>query len=1341
MPAVNELQAEALKWQRRISMIQGRGLNPSPVTELAKTDMQRLASGGSPYPEQQYISMIYSAYTGQVTTPPSHTADWNPLELVNQVKNDISTDVRSFLPGLVHEAADMINPNKWNELGDRLSKFKIGDPSTMAKEIRALPIVGPLVPGTFAASASWKDIAEHPLNYALDVFAIAAPTGQLAAMPFEVGDSAALSFLQEGHPLKAVADATGVRAYVDRSIASLPGPLAEFANMPVWRKLSDLTRVYNRKYAEGSLAELQNMGLISKTMSTDEAAQLAYDALHFDKRYEQPASAIDAQQVANAQGDVNALTSATSSEDVAAYTVGTAMPLASDTIFFTPEDALKSVASTAKAAGLDPQSLIQKVRVNKHAITSDHKGNYKGTGMVPFNNRDGTPIFYSTKKSQQLQNIRTYVNKHRSPREINRLAKQKQVAHDLVVLPGKHGQPMTYRRDSIPARAHEKLHAEATHINSLSRKNQRDQAALQRAAMEAQGLLQEHYARFGESAADAAARSATYPTLVNLANAMESFVQNGKKGANRVAYDALEKALMTKNFDKIEATLRGIKLREAKDPTHMAERSYADYALNQMKSLRTRERHARSIFSQLKRGELAKKESAARWINATTSYKAAEKDFYDKLAANPVDESYQLIDEQIRGQLQQNNLRQYLADVNAIQSKTATGSLKAKVQVAGATTAISQLRQAYEMLNSRIEQAGSRAEMVQAVGTDTLKPVEETALKDWAQMQQAGYDPIWLSQVDASHYEDFAYRSIRPLPDRPYIPEQEINRIFDFSGPGVLDIRMQLTHMAAEWLRQEATDQFTNWLINDSKVIVKRSALVDDMTKRYKDPALIRDHLKEEYAPFDAKKFTGHDMGLDPGDEWMIPRGVAEGFDRLMKGNRLPFAKVTDPLHRVFKFSVLTGPRHFVHVAVGGLVMMNLAEPGATLELLKRPVDIIKYARTGEWSPEIEAAIGKQRLAQLGDIRKGNYEERIDEFMDISDRVMQHNAGVGIGRIIGGWWRKSSAREGIVSATQKLNNFENVITDMYRTATLLDQIKHKATNEEAMAAVNKIFIDVDNLTPWERSSLRQIFPFWTFTKHILRYVLTYPSDHPLRASILAHLAQQIEEDQGSGDPARLSKLFMLGTPDALGNIQTVDISNANPFRSMASIFSMQGFFQGLAPELQVGLKAGFGFDPITGLPTFRPHLTYDAYSGTNKAQAEPLSIFDFAGAFIPQIDVIDHYMLFTNQMRQLRKTNPEAYTRSLFQALNLPFIVAPINVNDVRAKAAAAQYVDASQAVADALRTGNTDTLLRFVAVPFEGQLYDSQQVANYIDNFHRLFPQFAPKAIMKKPRRRKTQL
>jgi len=184
---------------------------------------------------------------------------------------------------------------------------------------------------------------------------------------------------------------------------------------------------------------------------------------------------------------------------------------------------------------------------------------------------------------------------------------------------------------------------------------------------------------------------------------------------------------------------------------------------------------------------------------------------------------------------------------------------------------------------------------------------------------------------------------------------------------------------------------------------------------------------------------------------------------------------------------------------------------------------------------------------------------------------------------------------------------------------------------------------------------------------------------------------------------------------------------------MSSVFSMAGFLSGLAPEFQVALKQ-FGINTLTGAPSLYQNYTYDQYSGTNVASRPKANLFDFASAYIPEAEVLNHYLLLTDTMRSLKQNNPEAYQRTLMQELNLPFTVAPININDVRAKAAAMQYRDAQTAVTDAMRTGDTSTLRQYVAVPFQGYLFPAAQVANYIDYWNNLYKGIAPKAVARKP-------
>ena len=55
-------------------------------------------------------------------------------------------------------------------------------------------------------------------------------------------------------------------------------------------------------------------------------------------------------------------------------------------------------------------------------------------------------------------------------------------------------------------------------------------------------------------------------------------------------------------------------------------------------------------------------------------------------------------------------------------------------------------------------------------------------------------------------------------------------------------------------------------------------------------------------------------------------------------------------------------------------------------------------------------------------------------------------------------------------------------------------------------------------------------PFYGWTKHIIKYVLTYPTDHPYRTQFLSVLATQNSDGFSSGLDQRMQLLFFLGSP-------------------------------------------------------------------------------------------------------------------------------------------------------------------------------------------------------------------
>lgn len=1224
--ALPELQSEAVKWQRRLAALHNAGVNPAPALELARTDMSRIAQGGSALPEDQVVSMVYDAYTGQApisNQQAKHSGtDWNPFHIVSNVMKDAGSDVLNFVPGMVHEGADIVNPHKWEEMFSQLGAFKFGSIGDMAKEVQALPVVGPLVPGMFALSAGTSGITHHPLNFLLDVAAVADVGTKLASLPMDASESATIAAMKEGHPVQAVAKATGLEDKLVAAIQKAGGASqitdiakmghytaaaglgltslrdSQWAYMPVWRAYDGLARIQTRKLRDTALTELDN--IIPADLSLEERQKLVIDARSFDPRFLSPTQKPDVTQIARANGDVRTAFTGITNE-ISAYTT------------IDPETQLPAPLSwspeMAKKLDPAPEAPVYEVRV-KPADISYENGRYVGRNILP--NK-----FYAHDEANLLQQIRDWSEKY-DPR-----ATAENAPVSVVIPKDLGGGTELFPRDSLPVKAQAEYEAA--------------QREMQKAAERANRGLAE--------------------------------------------LDKLKNAL-SKTASKLQA---------GKAPY-----SKADAATKQL--------NARRAKNELLAKDLQSKREVA---------KAKEKAFNDAIVKSPPSRYQQLAEGMVRSRLKEEFRSRILGSDRA----------RAAIQGSGMGAALQQLHDEYTNLASRIDSAKSREELAAIVGTDTFDRVTEDAFNDWSQLIRSGYNPIWVHDIKSDWYYGKVFASIRPVGSTAGLRSDEVDKIFDFS-PQVLDIHAQLTGQAMEFFQQEATRQFYDFVINQTGTVHPALSLEEDLKRRFPDA--------EQYRLIEKRRnrdFVEWKNPHDPTGKYYIDKGVQRGLDQMIKGDYLPFKAVRDPVHRVFRVAVLTGARHAVHVAFGGLMMTALEEPGALVDplVLAHPIALMRAMRTGELPQElIDFQQQFSEAIQSGQLAKGMYDENIDQ-------LHAYRGGSKMAQ----WFNQSMIGRGIHDVERRVNNIENNLTDMYRGAVYLHKLHGGADNEAALAVVNKTLIDVNNMTPFERTILRQIFPFWSYTKHILRYVLSYPADHPLRASILSHLAQHVQETNLSGDPLRLSKLFFLGNPDKNGKVNVVDFSNLNPFRSMSSVFSMAGFLSGLAPEFQAGLRM-YGINTLTGAPNIFQHYTYDAYTGTRTVARPPFNPFDFASAFIPQVEIFDHYLQFTDTMRYLKHNDPEAYRRSLFQEMNLPFSIAPLNIYDVRAKAAAAQYKEAQDALSTAMRTGNTDPLRTYGTVPFQGQLYPADQVANYIDNFHILYPQFAPKSIMRKPKTRK---
>src|SRR5215469_4809827 len=323
MPSVPELQSEAQKWQRRISMVGSAGLNTGPITELARTDLTRVMQGGTPYAEDQITAMVYGAYTGRAQLSQGtdqQKADSNPFHWIGNAIKDIGADVRDWPVGVVHTGADILNPHKWAEIPGGLSKAASDLPNIVQamKDFNQTPILGPITPlligaipggepvaagmlALTAAGQGWTGFTQHPLNFALNVLPLVDVGTKFAAAGATVDEMAhtATQAMKEGKPFAALARAQILpptvaggnktsleQRFVDMAKNGSGGPLAQYVWAPVWREYDRLKRVVGKAFATGVLDQMVKDGIVGPDMSLEMRQQLYMKAVLYQPRYE-----------------------------------------------------------------------------------------------------------------------------------------------------------------------------------------------------------------------------------------------------------------------------------------------------------------------------------------------------------------------------------------------------------------------------------------------------------------------------------------------------------------------------------------------------------------------------------------------------------------------------------------------------------------------------------------------------------------------------------------------------------------------------------------------------------------------------------------------------------------------------------------------------------------------------------------------------------------------------------------------------------------------------------------------------------------------------------------------
>jgi hypothetical protein len=488
---------------------------------------------------------------------------------------------------------------------------------------------------------------------------------------------------------------------------------------------------------------------------------------------------------------------------------------------------------------------------------------------------------------------------------------------------------------------------------------------------------------------------------------------------------------------------------------------------------------------------------------------------------------------------------------------------------------------------------------------------------------------------------------------------------------------------------------------------------------------------------------------------YLIDKDIAKAFKQTIDKFQFPAQGVVDRGTKLFRFSILgLSPRYTAHILFGGSYMVALR---ANPSIVKYMRDGVYFAVHGSFSDKTYSKFHPDFAQQLASAELELSGESTEEGLAAAQYHYVAMNSAGRNWLIPEWLSNHSLpdtyKTRIRAAADVNMRFTRAIRRAQNSMVYLDgasralregtmfyedqlvprtsvnpgahpdyqvdeqgrNVFHPATKRQmhdtvrskvpmtpqqahkmGMDAVAEVMGNLRHMTPLERNLLARVFPFYGWTKHVLQYVLSYPFDHPYRAFIVSQLAMQNSQDVASGLPLRIELLTFLGSPDQYGNVTAVDTKALNPFRDTANYASLTGLFESLNPAI----TGFFGLvDPQASFAgqNLYPQVIFNSLYGV-KTAGPGGNVFTAAEQFVPQLTAVDEAFNLSGQYAYLKQSNPQAFTKKIFESFGLPFTPEQLNLRQIAAKQEIDRYQIASNAAYTAATNPSSDALAGYPA-------------------------------------------
>lgn len=645
---------------------------------------------------------------------------------------------------------------------------------------------------------------------------------------------------------------------------------------------------------------------------------------------------------------------------------------------------------------------------------------------------------------------------------------------------------------------------------------------------------------------------------------------------------------------------------------------------------------------------------------------------------------------------------------------------------------------------------------------DLMERVRAEQLRSWQDLHAQGLDPIYVHHVPQGKAGFLHTRGVNLSAKKPsWFNERGV----DFS-PHEGDLSLALRAQAFETLMKKGEDFLNETLITGNQqlgwlpVVRSKAELIDAMRPSIERRAaqtgmkfdeVANQMIGDTYTKWDAKSYMNDKTMMAssgargaPGvpvtkfnfDDMYIPKTMYSALEKMQNAPRA--VAVWDPVMNVFRTTtLLLSPRWQIYNVLGNALTVTMAEG---LGWVKHLPEAYKAAQ----------AIGRGEAPKLGKFGAMPETLRLSLGQDAREAVELYQMGnrgkelAGTAESIAGgtgkqaveWGKKAKSGVDYVSDLSiRLNamiddttriagymsaydRFANVAPDVAQAAQAkllemgYDKVNWTDTLRiQAEQEMRKFAYNWDEMTPFERTVARRIFPFYGFFSHMMRYAWQYTMDHPLRVAVTAAFARNELQDWGTGMPSYLHNLLFVGAMDEEGNRKAVNFKGWNPFADLSTLLTPVGWLSQANPIIST-LAEQFGIDPRTGEASLYPTAAYNEQTG--RLELKKRNVFQsFIENTIPQTQVITSLSGSDPEFNRLARSQPEAASRLIASALGLPVLVRDVNVPQEIAKAELARKNAAASATNEAIRTGSIGPVRAYPALRAQVEQLQSQVAAN----------------------------